>query len=283
MLDVSEQAIKHVLPIALPRSADKHVLTMMANFADKDGITFPSVAALESATCLDRKTIIAAVGRLLDGSRLLDTGERKGTTGRVRVYQIVGMGHLNCPKPPPETVPKTGLLNGPVFGMVPNLDGPESGTVGPLNPPEIGTIEAGNDPKNGTRNLLTIEDREESLVDRGMRRKRRSAPKTPPPENFWPDTTGIAYAQRLGVPIEIEVPRFLNHHGANGKVMANWQQAWRVWCDNFLKFGGRPINGHRHEQQPPSKMAHLVRMAGIAPRDAEPPGFDFDGVAEPVP
>lgn len=70
------------------KSSVKFVLVTLCNYADVEGRLWPSVADLVERTCLDRKTVIAAVGALEAAGFLVDTGERKGRTRQVKVYRI---------------------------------------------------------------------------------------------------------------------------------------------------------------------------------------------------
>lgn len=61
--------------------------------------------------------------------------------------------------------------------------------------------------------------------------------------DWGPDDKGVAYANARGVNLNREVPAFRNHHAARGSLMADWSAAWRLWCDNAVKFGqatGKP-------------------------------------------
>lgn len=54
--------------------------------------------------------------------------------------------------------------------------------------------------------------------------------------DWQPNEAGVAYAKARGVN-RAEVQKFVNHHIAHGKLMADWNAAWRTWCDNAVKFG----------------------------------------------
>jgi pyocin large subunit-like protein len=75
----------------------KLVLLGLAECAHRDTCkAWPSIAALSEFTCLNRKTIIAALDTLCARNFISETGEKQGKTGQVKVYFL----HL-------ETVPKT--------------------------------------------------------------------------------------------------------------------------------------------------------------------------------
>lgn len=71
------------------RSSEKFVLVCLANYADESFFCYPSVAALESATSQDRKTVLANLGRLTEAGLIMDTGDRKGVTRSIPVYRLV--------------------------------------------------------------------------------------------------------------------------------------------------------------------------------------------------
>lgn len=75
----------------------KLVLLALAERAHRENnIAFPSLAAVHEFTCLNRKTIIAALDDLEANGFITATGEKAGRTKQIKVY------HLNL-----ETVPKT--------------------------------------------------------------------------------------------------------------------------------------------------------------------------------
>lgn len=86
---MSNPAITWALGQNVGRSSAKFVLVAMANLADETTMTcFPSIKYLSDATCQDRKTVLENIKRLKDAGYISDTGERKGATGQVIVYQL---------------------------------------------------------------------------------------------------------------------------------------------------------------------------------------------------
>lgn len=114
-------------------STSKFVLTALADYANEDNCAYPSQETLSSRTLLDPKTVTIALERLGRLGFIQDTGERKGRTGRVKVFQLNVLIH-----------PKLDVFNPP-----------ENGEIEPLtNPPETGEIKSSsnptsNPPKNG--------------------------------------------------------------------------------------------------------------------------------------
>jgi len=81
------------------RASDKLILLAYADRHNEEtGCAYPSIAALCEFSCLDRKTVIASVGRLEALGLLTETGDRVGNTKQIKVYSV-NIG----------TVPKTEL------------------------------------------------------------------------------------------------------------------------------------------------------------------------------
>ena len=62
---------------------------------------------------------------------------------------------------------------------------------------------------------------------------------------WQPGADQIAFADSLGVNWGKEWPAFIDHHEANGNLMASWPAAWRTWCRKAVEFGrasGAPIS-----------------------------------------
>lgn len=130
----------------------------MADRADDSDCCFPSVERIHKDTGADRKTIILSLDRLQASNLIIDTGMRKGATGKVKVYQLLGVSHRDEED---ETVPKTELLNSTKNGMIktdetiPKTE-PLTDLTVPKTEPLTGVIVPNfpsNSPKNGTQNL----------------------------------------------------------------------------------------------------------------------------------
>jgi len=57
------------------------------------------------------------------------------------------------------------------------------------------------------------------------------------PPDFYPNETGVNYAEERRVSLAVELVSFRNHHQAKGSTMKDWQAAWRTWCDKSVEFG----------------------------------------------
>ena len=121
----------------------KLVLLSLADRASEDHCAFPSMSRLVEDTEMDRKTVLKIIDELIEDGLIVDTGERKGRTKQVKVYQLLGVNGR-------ETVPITVLfdaenddLNSPNSGTVPTTEQSQQfyervPTI-PLNSPNVGT------------------------------------------------------------------------------------------------------------------------------------------------
>lgn len=103
-LDASRWAWKQ----RVGKSSAKLVLLSLADLADEQNRSWPSIKHLELDTELNRKTIIDSLGHLERHGFLIDTGDRKGRTGQVKVYQLIGVQRRHYPSR--SNSPKSGTL-----------------------------------------------------------------------------------------------------------------------------------------------------------------------------
>ena len=69
----------------------KFVLLAIADNANHLGLAWPSLESICSKTSQDRKTVIAALDYLESLNLVRDTKERRGETGQIKVYELVGL------------------------------------------------------------------------------------------------------------------------------------------------------------------------------------------------
>ncbi len=145
----------------------KLVLLSLADRASEDHCAYPSMARLVEDTEMDRKTVLKIIDELIEDGLIVDTGERKGRTKQVKVYQLLGVKGR-------ETIPTTVLLNTEDS----DLKSPNSGTVPtteqfqqfhervptiPLNSPNVGT-------RNLSKNLsLESKNKKDWLCSKKLR------------------------------------------------------------------------------------------------------------------
>ena len=71
------------------RVADKMVLIALADRHNEESdVAYPSIAWLAEFSCLDRKTVVAALGRLESAGLIADSGQRVGRTGQIKAYRL---------------------------------------------------------------------------------------------------------------------------------------------------------------------------------------------------
>jgi len=121
------------------KGVDKLVLMSMADRADEAHCCYPSISRLTFDTELNRKTVQGAISRMVECGLILDTGKRKGRTGQVKVYQLVGVPDRYNPaqvKPVPRA-------NAPINGSLTKNRPEDSAVITPVQP------QIGNEPIKG--------------------------------------------------------------------------------------------------------------------------------------
>ena len=123
------------------------ILLSLADRAGEDHCCYPSMARLEKDTELERKTVLKIISELLSDGLIFDTGERKGSTRRVKVYKLMGVNGR-------ETIPQTAQLQdknlSEIVPIVEQSQQRNSSINGMLNSAVIGTL---NSAVIGTQNL----------------------------------------------------------------------------------------------------------------------------------
>lgn len=123
------------------------VLLSLADRAGEDHCCYPSMQRLEKDTGLERKTVLKIIAELLEDGFILDTGERKGNTKRVKVYRLIGVNGR-------ETMPITELLEAEkpaeIVPITEQSQKRNHSVNGTLNSAVNGTL---NSAVNGTQNL----------------------------------------------------------------------------------------------------------------------------------
>jgi hypothetical protein len=127
----------------------KLVLLSLADRAGEDHCAYPSMSRLVDDTAMNRKTVLKIIDELIEDGLIEDTGERKGKTKQVKVYQLVGVkGRERGPKMEPLKDENTDL-KGTNNGTVPTTEQfqqfHERVPTIPPNSPNVGTR---NLPKN---------------------------------------------------------------------------------------------------------------------------------------
>lgn len=128
---MSVEAISWAFQQSVPHSSAKFVLVAMANHADGDMRCWPSSVHLCAQTAQDRKTVQTNLHRLRDWGYIVDTGERRGITKQVPVYQLKQ----------PENGPVKGGPKDPEIDENTTENGSVSTPKNSENTPEIGGVE----------------------------------------------------------------------------------------------------------------------------------------------
>lgn len=123
------------------------VLLSLADRAGEDHCCYPSMQRLEKDTGLERKTVLKIIAELLDEGIILDTGERKGNTKRVKVYRLIG---VNGRETMPITEPLDDKKPAEIVPIAEQSQKRNHSVNGTLNSAVNGTL---NSAVNGTQNL----------------------------------------------------------------------------------------------------------------------------------
>lgn len=130
---MSVDATRWAWSVHVEKSTERLVLLSLADRANEDNECYPSMQRVTNDTMLDIKTVKKVISDLIQKGLILDTGERKGFTQKVRVLRLIG---VDCREDK-----QTQKRNDSKNGMNPNL---------PTNEPKIGS---NNEPKIGSQNL----------------------------------------------------------------------------------------------------------------------------------
>jgi DNA-binding MarR family transcriptional regulator len=126
-------------------STQRLVLLSLADRAGEYYTCFPSVARISNDTKLDRKTIHKVIDELILLGLVEDTGHRKGATGKVVVYRLLGVIGR-----------EDEYLNSANFGTIPKTEQFQNSHLIVPNFPI-------NSPKNGTQNLKGTKKESKSI------------------------------------------------------------------------------------------------------------------------
>lgn len=138
---MSIECLNFAIQAKTTRASDKLVLMLLANYAGEGGMAFPCIERLTNDSCLDRKTVLAAIKRLLASGLISDTHKRIGRTDSVKIYRL-------------------------------NISSTKNGTACDGSSTEIGGKQSqkrpGSSPKNGTHNhQLTNKELKDLLGNKG--------------------------------------------------------------------------------------------------------------------
>jgi len=211
------------------RVADKMVLIALADRHNEESdVSYPSVAWLADFSCLDRKTVVAALNRLESAGLISDSGQRVGKTKQVKAYSLA--------------------INDTEKGM-PKAE--------PL-PPKDTAFSAKQSQKRDT---------EPSREPSPKKDKPSLGKPTLVPDDFRPIMSGITLATVDGWPPgrqEEEVEHFIDHHTAKGTLSKDWQASWRTWVKFSKKWepkDGQSNRGNNRNGRSASGMGRTIDAA----------------------
>lgn len=245
----------------------KFVLIELANALNREsGKCFPSIDALQKATELNRKTVIAATKFLEE--RGFITKQRSFANGKQTIYY--GFPSFNSADWDAKKSTESGTLESTENGTF--LD--ESTRIGTLESTEIGTTESTktgthDSTENGTfestvfgpvtgnknreieqgsrtRNSLPAQAPWETdqLTNDGKKVEKpkatRAKPKTScpfsPDDPIPPEYLEYAQAKHPSINAQTEFTKFVNFHISKDNKFSNWLAAWRTWATKAEEF-----------------------------------------------
>lgn len=121
------------------KAPQKILILSLADRADEYHCCYPSIQRLVKDTGLDKKTISKWINLMIEDGLISDTGERKGSTKRVRVLRLNIDAEYTQKRDDTEkgNIPKNGSLNIPKNG---SLNAPKNGS-------QNQSLETNNEPK----------------------------------------------------------------------------------------------------------------------------------------
>lgn len=210
------------------RPVQKLVLLALADRADAHNMAFPSYECLKFDTGLDRKTIWLALKELAEADLIVDSGEKKGKTKSITVWQLNGIEHRNKEKQfqkrnssESETVPETARVSRSENGITKQFQKRNSSKNG------IVPFFPRSSSKNGTSKQFQKRNME-PIKNEPTKEPVKSEAKTIPPD--FAELKN--YLAELGGKIDPE--QFFDHYEANGWMvgktkMKDWKATARKW------------------------------------------------------
>jgi hypothetical protein len=271
---VSFDAMKWALEQQVPKSSTKFVLVAMADCVHSQGelmVCWPTVAHIAKLTALDRKTVIDAVQRLRQGGWIRDTGERRGATGQVFVYELKSptSGTVTGDTIPAKGRPKHSAKS-PENGT-----GAENGTVPKtdINSPEI--------PYQGSRNsLLTVPKtghgtrKEPGRNQEGTRKDAAGVESIPGvPDRVMADWLAVRKAKRAG-PITESVLSGMAREAAKAGITLTEavqlcaESSWQGFQARYVQDRQRPSNNAEPAWRTEQRRRTQIAAPGVAVKDA---------------
>lgn len=227
----------------------KFVLIELANALNREsGKCFPSIDALQKATELNRKTVIAATKFLEE--RGFITKQRSFANGKQTIYY--GFPSFNSADWDAKESTKSGTLESTEIGTTESTktgthDSTENGTYestvfGPVTGNKNREIEQGNRTGNSLpAQALWETDHFDNTVKKVEKPKAtRAKPKTScpfsPDDPIPPEYLEYAQAKHPSINAQTEFTKFVNFHLSKDNRYSNWLAAWRTWATKAEEF-----------------------------------------------
>lgn len=124
---MSLEAMQWAFRQTVGRSSDKLILLSLADISGNEHLAWPSHQRLERDTELNRKTIKDSLKRLMESGFIRDTGERRGATRKVVVYQLSVGRDVNKTENGPIKQAQNRAYSEEVMGPKTDGNGPKNG------------------------------------------------------------------------------------------------------------------------------------------------------------
>lgn len=255
----------------------KFVLIELANALNREsGKCFPSIDALQKATELNRKTVIAATKFLEE--RGFITKQRSFANGKQTIYY--GFPSFNSADWDAKKSTESGTLESTENGTL--LD--ESTRIGTLGSTEIGTTESTktgthDSTENGTFESTVfgpVTGNKNREIEQGSRTRNslpaqapwettdqlsadvkkvekpkatRAKPKTScpfsPDDPIPPEYLEYARAKHPSIDAQAEFTKFVDFHLSKDNRYCDWYAAWRTWATNAEEYARKRAPSYR--------------------------------------
>jgi len=207
------------------------ILLAMADWADRDGVCWPSIAQLADKTNKGERTIQGAIKAIVAKGHLT----RVEVPGRGCRYVV----HPRSGCTPAEIAPPQRTARTPA-AAAPNTS--------------VNTI-----PQKATPSSVKRAKPVMTLLPEGFEPVMKPGSITAGTVDSWPPGR-----------LEDELEHFADHHTVKATLSADWQASWRTWVKNSKKWEPRHAQVQRHRQQSPRPSSDgafeaFARAAGFNP------------------
>ena len=235
---MSIDAIRWAFSQQVRRPAAKLVLLSLADRVGESFECWPSKARLIHDTSLDRKTVQAALKYLESEGLIEDTGKRRGRTGQVRVWRLIGV---------PCRTDRSQAFEGSQKGTPSRVSKPEpfdskgSQKRDSLRVPET-------DPLPGKGSQKRACEGSQKRTPEPVIEPREDISR-PVPADFTPTEETITFAAMRSWPDasnQDTIDEFVLHYQAKPSLAENWQAMYLRWLQRKKVYdGASPVGRDR--------------------------------------